>query len=47
MAESIVNISPKESWLFDPKNKDVVDELKQALKINADKTIDLRFFEEK
>jgi len=45
--EPIANISEEERWLFDPKNKDLVDELKQALKQKADKTIDLSAFEEK
>lgn len=34
-----------EQWLFDPKNKDIVDELKEALKQKAYRSIDLYDFE--
>lgn len=36
---------PKEElWLFDTKNKEIVDELKEALKQKADRSIDLTSF---
>lgn len=40
-------VNKRERWLFDPKNKAIVDELKMALKQKADKEIDLDSFEEK
>lgn len=33
--------SREEQWLFDPKNKAIVDELKEALKQKADREITL------
>lgn len=39
--EPIKEIPKEEQWLFDPKNKAIVDELKKALKQKADKDIDL------
>jgi bifunctional DNA-binding transcriptional regulator/antitoxin component of YhaV-PrlF toxin-antitoxin module len=39
--EPIKEIPERELWLFDPKNKTVVDELKKALKQKADREIDL------
>lgn len=44
--EPVREIPQEELWLFDPKNKTVVDELKRALKQKADKKIDLSTFEE-
>lgn len=32
-------------WFFDPKNKAIVEELKEALKQKADRSLDLSFFE--
>lgn len=43
--EPINEIPERERWLFDPKNKAIVDELKRALKQKADKKIDLDAFE--
>lgn len=40
--EPVQEVPKEEKWLFDPKNKAVVDELKEALKQNAD--IDLGSF---
>jgi bifunctional DNA-binding transcriptional regulator/antitoxin component of YhaV-PrlF toxin-antitoxin module len=40
--EPVQEISKEEKWLFDPKNKAIVDELKAALKQKA--TIDLGSF---
>ncbi len=37
----------REQWLFDPKNKTIVDELKKALNQKADRDIDLDSLEEK
>ena len=34
-------------WLFDPKNKEIVDKLKKALKQKADREIDLKSFMKK
>ncbi len=34
-----------EQWLFDPKNKNMVDELKEAFKQKVDRSIDLSGFE--
>jgi hypothetical protein len=34
-------IPERERWLFDPTNKAVLDELKEALKQKADREIDL------
>lgn len=39
--EPVQEISKDEQWLFDPKNKAIVTELKKALNEKADKTIDL------
>jgi bifunctional DNA-binding transcriptional regulator/antitoxin component of YhaV-PrlF toxin-antitoxin module len=39
--EPIKEIPKEKQWLFDPKNKAVVDELKRALKQKADRDIDL------
>lgn len=39
--EPIKEIPQEEQWLFDPKNKAIVDELKRALKQKADIDIDL------
>lgn len=39
--EPIIEIPQEEMWLFDPKNKAIVDELKRALKQPADRDIDL------
>ena len=40
--ESVGEIPERELWLYDPKNKKLVDEIKQALKEEA--TIDLGSF---
>lgn len=45
--EPIVEIPKEELWLFDPKNKTIVDTLKRALKQKADRVIDLSAFEKK
>ncbi len=45
--EPIREVPKEERWLFDPKNKAVVDELKEALKQKADRQINLSVFEEK
>ena len=39
--EPIKEVPKEEQWLFDPKNKAIVDELKAALKQKADRNIDL------
>lgn len=44
--EQILEIPKEEQWLFDPKNKTVANQLKEALKQKADKEIDLSSFEE-
>jgi virulence-associated protein VagC len=44
--EPILEVPKEELWLFEPKNKPVVDQLKKALKQKADREIDLSFFEE-
>lgn len=44
--EPIKEIPKAERWLFDPKNKAIVDELKRALKQKADRDIDLSSLEE-
>jgi bifunctional DNA-binding transcriptional regulator/antitoxin component of YhaV-PrlF toxin-antitoxin module len=44
--EPVREIPKEEAWLFDPKNKKVVDELKAALMQKADREVDLSFFEE-
>ena len=44
--EPVQEIPKEEEWLFDPKNKAIVDELKAALKENAHIRIDLSEFEE-
>ena len=43
--EPVKEIPKEEQWLFDPKNKELVDELKCALKQKADRSIDLSLFE--
>ena len=45
--EPVREIPKEEQWLFDPKNKAIVEELKEALKQKADRSIDLSLFEEK
>ena len=45
--EPIAEIPKEERWLFDPKNKIVVDKLKQALRQKADRDVDLSSFEKK
>ena len=35
----------EEQWLFDPKNKEIVEKLKEALKQEANSTINLDYFE--
>jgi len=42
--EPIVEVPLEEMWMFDPKNKAIVDELKRALKQKATKEIDLDSF---
>jgi bifunctional DNA-binding transcriptional regulator/antitoxin component of YhaV-PrlF toxin-antitoxin module len=42
--EPIQEIPQEEMWLFDAKNKSIVDELKKALKQKADNDIDLDSF---
>lgn len=42
-----VKIPKKERWLFDLKNKEIVEELKEAFKQKVGKKIDLSLFEEK
>lgn len=44
--EPVQEIPQEKQWLFDPKHKTMVDELKKALKQKADKDIDLSIFEE-
>ena len=44
--EPIVEVPKEERWLFDPKNKAIVNELKEALKQKADRDIDLSSFED-
>jgi hypothetical protein len=43
--EPVQEIPKEEQWLFDPKNKAIVDELKAALKEKAHIRIDLSSFE--
>lgn len=43
--EPVQEIPKEELWLFDPKNKGIVDELKAALKEKAHIRIDLSEFE--
>lgn len=43
--EPIHEIPERERWLFDPKNKAIVEKLKKALKQKADREIDLSSFE--
>ena len=43
--EPVQEIPKEEQWLFDPKNKTIVDELKAALKEKAHIRIDLSHFE--
>lgn len=43
--EPILEIHKNERWLFDPKNKAMVEKLKKALKQKADREIDLSSFE--
>lgn len=45
MKEPVQEISKKEQWLFDPKNKVIVEELKEALTQKADREIDLNSFD--
>lgn len=45
--EPIIEVPQEEMWLFDPKNKTVVDELKKALKQKAHRDIDLSSFKKK
>ena len=45
--EPIVEVPLEELWMFDPKNKAIVDELKKALKQKADRDIDLESFGKK
>ena len=45
--EPVKEIPKEEQWLFDPKNKTIVDKLKKALKQKADRRIDLTSFEKK
>ena len=40
--EPVQEVSKEEKWLFDPKNKKILDELKRALKQKAD--VDLGSF---
>jgi hypothetical protein len=43
--EPVVEIPNEELWLFDPKNKTILEELKRGLKQKADRKIDLSSFE--
>lgn len=43
----MIEIPKEELWLFDPKNKAIVEKLKRALKQKADRAIDLSAFEKK
>lgn len=43
--EPIREIPERERWLFDPKNKHILDELNEALKQKADKKINLKELE--
>lgn len=43
--EPIKEIPKEERWLFDPKNKAIIEELKRALKQKADRDIDLDSFD--
>lgn len=43
--EPVREIPKEEQWLFDPKNKAIVDELKEALKQKATRSVDLSEFE--
>ncbi len=43
--EPVQEISAEERWLFDPKNKAIVEKLKKALKQKANKNIDLSSFD--
>ena len=45
--EPVREIPKEEKWLFDPKNKEIVEELKEALKQKATKKIDLDSLQEK
>ena len=44
--EPISEIPEEERWLFDPKNKAILEKLKKALKEAADKEIDLDSFDQ-
>lgn len=44
--EPVKEISKEEQWLFDPRNKAIIDELKASLKQKADREIDLSLFDE-
>lgn len=39
--EPVMEVPQEERWLFDPQNKEIVQELKRALKQKADITINL------
>ncbi len=39
--EPVMEVPIEERWLFDPQNKDLVQELKEALKQKANMSIDL------
>ena len=41
ITDGLMEVSQEERWLFDPKNKEVVQELKKALQQKAETTIDL------
>lgn len=41
-----IEVPKEEQWLFDQKNKEIVEKLKKALKQKAAKEIDLSLFEE-
>lgn len=43
--DPVHKIAKEEKWLFDPKNKAIVEELKAALKEKANRKIDLKTFE--
>jgi len=45
LLKKYLEIPKEEKWLFDPKNKAIVDELKAALKEKAHIKIDLSSFE--
>ncbi len=45
--EPVMEVPLEEMWLFDPKNKAIVSELKKALKQKANRDIDLDSFGKK